>query len=115
MRLPKPRRTKRPSHIPALSPLELDEVQRRLDALPTLGTLAKQTVMRSLRAAANPQGETAAAAIKTLKKDEQARIQEAKQGYAQTLTQQVARGKAALAGMDQASWDLLVEMSDRRE
>lgn len=111
MKTPKPRTT-RPSHLPQLNPLELSAVVARIAASPMISSAGKRAITESLRAAANPEGETPQAAIRTLDKEEQKAIKAAQAGYKRVLSAPEARGKAALMSLSDDEWQRLVNESE---
>lgn len=103
-RKPTPRRTR----LPSLNPTQLQAANERIDALPVHAS-AKQQLKAMLGAAANPDNERPDVVLRTLGKERQQNAALTQQAVGATLTGTVQRGGLALAQMDEATWQKLVD------
>lgn len=106
-----PKRPKPRSRLPSLSRPRLQFIA---DTLAQSGQprFVQDAVMQSLLAATNPSAESPLVVIQTLEMEERLNIQQASQGYAQTLNAVGQRGRAALSMMSDQEWQKLLDDDD---
>jgi hypothetical protein len=96
------------THIPALSPEEIQVAMQKLQAT-RIPPAAKKQLAAMIQAAANPNSETPEAVIKTLPEKRRAQIKELTTDINQHTAGVLQRAGDALEAMSDAEWDRLVE------
>lgn len=89
------KRSRKRSHLPALSPAARTIINERLNAIPLMQS-TRDTVMASLNAAANKDAETPRVVIDSLSHEEKALIVPFEAGYSAIFDVAGARGRNAL-------------------
>lgn len=100
------RKTPKRDHLPALSAEMRKMMQTQLDTMP-VSKAAKQAVMASINAAANPSAEAPDVVIRAMETDDQQVILQAARGYEQTLGAVGMRGRMRLMMMSEEEWSAL--------
>lgn len=91
-----PKRRKRRSHLPSLSQVQRDMMRIQMQANAAIPSSVREAVMASMDSAANPNAENPIVIIASLERDERIGIEQAAQGYQQTLSAVGMRGRNAL-------------------
>lgn len=106
MNAPKNKRLKQRTRLPSLKTTEaLNAFKAQVDALPTIGRLAKQTVMASITAAMNEEPETAENVVKTLDPEDQLRVMSAAMSYQRTFGTVASRGAALMMTIPESEFE----------
>lgn len=103
------KRSRKRSHLPALSPAARTIINERLNAIPFMQS-TRDTVMASLNAAANKDAETVDVVIQSLEAEDRNAVRIEAQGYKTLLAGVGMRGKGRL--MMDSSIDELISQSD---